>query len=97
MLTRIGDSFAGRVAASLLTAIGLPQLVTQSPAEFEALALRLFHNRKLLDEIRQELARNRDTRPLFDTERMTRNLERAYVQMWQHHCRGEAPADINIG
>lgn len=96
VLTLIGNSFAGRVAASLLTAIGLPQLVTQSPAEFDALALRLFHNRKLLDEIRQELGRNRDARPLFDTERMTRNLERAYVQMWQRHRRGEAPSDFHI-
>ncbi len=94
VLTLLGNSFAGRVAASLLTAIGLPQLITRSPAEFEALALRLFRNRKQLEEIRQELARNRETQPLFDTERMTRNLERAYTTMWQRHRRGEAPGDL---
>lgn len=96
VLTLIGNSFAGRVAASLLTAIGLPQLITRSPAEFEALALQLSRDRKHLDEIRQELAQNRETRPLFDTERMTRNLERAYVQMWQRHRRGDAPADFHV-
>ncbi|HEX5280131.1 MAG TPA: tetratricopeptide repeat protein [Micropepsaceae bacterium] len=94
VLTLIGNSFAGRVAASLLTAIGLPQMITRSPAEFEALALRLFRDRKLLDEIWQELARNRTTAPLFDTERAARNLERAYVEMWQRHRRGEPPADL---
>lgn len=97
VLSLMGNSFAGRVAASLLTAIGLPRLITRSPAEFEALALRLFLERKLLDEVREELARNRETRPLFDTERMTRNLERAYIEMWQRHRRREPPADMNIG
>ena len=96
VLTLLGNSFAGRVAASLLTAVGLPQLITRSPEEFEALALRLSQDRKRLNEIRQELARNRESRPLFDTERMTRNLERAYVEMWQRHRRGEGPADIHL-
>lgn len=96
VLTLIGNSFAGRVAASLLTAVGLPQLITQTSTEFEAHALHLAQDSKLLVEIREELERNRETMPLFDTERMTRNLERAYFRMWERHQRGEAPADFYL-
>lgn len=85
VLTCKGNTFAGRVAASLLSAIGLPELVTNSLAEYEALALHLATNPEVLAEIKTKLARNRDTHPLFDTKLFCRNIEAAYRGM----CRGE--------
>jgi protein O-GlcNAc transferase len=91
VLTRIGSSFAGRVAASLLTAVGLPELITQSADEYETMAQNFTAAPAALSEIRKKLARNRENCALFDTVRMTRNLEAAYVKMWQHHRSGKTP------
>src|SRR6185503_20315626 len=68
-----GSTFAGRVGASLLGAIGLPELVTQSLEEYEALALRLARDKAALAEIKRKLSANRSAAPLFDTKRFTRN------------------------
>jgi predicted O-linked N-acetylglucosamine transferase (SPINDLY family) len=92
VLTIMGDTFAGRVGASLLHAIGLPELVTHSLAEYEALALKLAREPTALAAIRTKLARNRETYPLFDTARFTRHLEAAYVTMWERWQRGLSPA-----
>jgi protein O-GlcNAc transferase len=78
-----GGTFAGRVAGSLLRAIGLPELVTVSLEEYEGLALRLARDGDLLAGLRARLARNKWTHPLFDTERFARNIEAAYRQMWE--------------
>jgi predicted O-linked N-acetylglucosamine transferase (SPINDLY family) len=91
VLTCIGSSFAGRVAASLLTAAGLPELITQSADEYETMAQNFAASPALVSKIREKLARNRESCALFDTVRMTRNLEAAYVKMWQCHQRGESP------
>jgi predicted O-linked N-acetylglucosamine transferase (SPINDLY family) len=96
VLTRAGKTFAGRVAASLLNAIGLPELITDSSDDYEALACDLAGNPRRLQEIRAKLTHNRDIMPLFDTVRMTRNLESAYVQMWERHQRGEQPASFAV-
>jgi predicted O-linked N-acetylglucosamine transferase (SPINDLY family) len=96
VLTRIGSSFAGRVAASLLTAAGLPDLITQSAVEYEAMAQNFAASPALLSKIREELARNRESCALFDTVRMTRNLEAAYAKMWQRHQRGESPTSFGL-
>ncbi len=90
VLTRIGSSFAGRVAASLLTAVGLPELITQSAAEYETTAENFAAEPALLAKMRDRLTRNRESCALFDTARMTRHLEAAYLQMSQRHQRGEA-------
>ena len=97
VLTRQGDAFAGRVGASLLNAIGLPELITHSLADYEMKARELSQNASLLAGIREELAGNRQTMPLFDTARMTRNLEAAYSEMWERHRRGERPASFALG
>ena len=89
VVTILGGSFAGRVAGSLLSALGLPELITQSRKAYEALALKLGQDRHALAAIRDKIARNRDTHPLFDTARFTRNLEAAYVAMWERYQRGE--------
>lgn len=83
VLTRLGETFAQRMAASLLHAIGLPELVTQSDQDYETLAIELAGNPQRLAEIRQRLSANRTTHPLFDTAAFTRNLEKAYVAMQQ--------------
>jgi hypothetical protein len=74
VLTQIGSSFAGRVAASLLKAINLPELITHSPEEYEALAIELALNKEKLQSIREKLARNLITTPLFDTPLYTKQL-----------------------
>jgi protein O-GlcNAc transferase len=96
VLSRIGSSFAGRVAASLLTAAGLPELITQSAGEYEAMAQTLAATPMLFSTIREKLALNRGSCALFDTVRMTRNLEAAYVRMWERHQRGESPTSFGV-
>jgi protein O-GlcNAc transferase len=96
VLTRIGNTFAGRVAASLLRAAGLPELVTQSTEDYEALALALSQDPARLRAIRQKLAAGRDTCALFDTPRFTRGLEAAYRAMWDRYQHGLSPAHIAI-
>jgi predicted O-linked N-acetylglucosamine transferase (SPINDLY family) len=96
LITCLGTTFAGRVAASLLNAIGLPELVTSSLADYEARALALARDPVALAAIKAKLARNRDRFPLFDTDRMTRSLEAAYEAMWARAQRDEAPAAITI-
>jgi len=91
VLTHLGETFAGRVAASLLKAIGVPELITTSLEDYEALALRLARDPALLATMKDKLLRNRDTYPLFDTARFTRHLEAAYATMWQRYQSGEPP------
>jgi len=79
VLTQIGQTFAGRVAAGPLNAIGLSELITHSPQEYEALAVDLALNREKLFLIGEKLAKNRMTTPLFDTALFTRHMEAAYA------------------
>ncbi len=81
VLTRLGEVYAGRVAASLLTAAGLPELITRTVEEYEATALALARDPGRLKTIREKLAANRASAPLFDTKRFTRGLEAVYETM----------------
>jgi predicted O-linked N-acetylglucosamine transferase (SPINDLY family) len=96
VLTRIGRTFAGRVAASLLNAIGLPELITHSRHAYETLALELVNDRERLSSIRDRLEKNRLTKPLFDTALFTRHIEAAYEAMFRRHQAGLPPDDITI-
>jgi predicted O-linked N-acetylglucosamine transferase (SPINDLY family) len=96
LLTRIGDTFAGRVAASVLRAAGVPELITHTPEEYEALAVRLAREPALLSAIKRKIEDNRATCPLFDTPRFTRHLEAAYLGMWQRHLRGQPPESFSV-
>jgi protein O-GlcNAc transferase len=96
VLTCEGETFAGRVASSLLSAIGLPEMVTRSIADYEALALQLAHEPGILEAIRAKLAKNRETYPLFDTARFTRHLESAFAQMVGRRRNGEPPASFAV-
>src|SRR5258706_2203260 len=94
LVTCPGSTFPGRVAASLLHAIGLPELVTDCLTDYEALALKLAREPAALAAIRGKLAANRDTQPMFDTARFARLLESAYATMWERQQRGDAPASF---
>ena len=83
LVTCPGTSFQSRVAASILTACGMPELITGSLTEYETLALRLAHETSLLAATRAQLAANRDSSSLFDIARFTRNLEAAYLRMYR--------------
>jgi predicted O-linked N-acetylglucosamine transferase (SPINDLY family) len=96
VVTCTGTTFPGRVATSLLEAIGLPELVTKSLVEYEALALRLARDPAELAALRAKLARHRTGWPLFDTDRFRRHLEAAYVAMWERCQRGEPPASFAV-
>ncbi len=97
VVTCSGDSFASRVAASLLGAIGLPQLVTRTLEHYEQLLVELATEPARLRELRARLAQNRLTMPLFDIERYTRDLESAYRQMYERHQAGLPPEHLYVG
>ena len=85
VLTCMGRGFAARVAASLLTAIGVPELITNNAADYESLALGLAKYPARLAAIKQKLEANRLITPLFDSTRFTRNLEAAYEAMREEY------------
>jgi len=96
VLTQLGHSFAGRMAASLLDAVGLPELITRDAAAYEQMALKLATTPELLRELRERLERHRATSPLFNTARFTQHLERAYEMIWARHVQGLPPAEIDV-
>lgn len=96
VLTVAGRTFAGRVAGSLLHAIGLPELIADSLEHYEALALQLAREPALLQRYRDSLARNRTTTPLFDTDRFRRHIEAAYLSMSARHRAGEPPQSFSV-
>jgi predicted O-linked N-acetylglucosamine transferase (SPINDLY family) len=81
VLTCLGDTYAGRVGASLVTAAGLPELATDTLEAYQGLALSLARDPERLLMLKDKLAANRSTAPLFDTARFTRNLENAFTAM----------------
>jgi predicted O-linked N-acetylglucosamine transferase (SPINDLY family) len=96
VLTCMGEAFPARVAASLLHAVGLPELITHSLDEYEHLAVRLATRPEELAALKEKLAANRLREPLFDTERFTRHLERAYEMMWERHAKGLPPVPLQV-
>ena len=96
VLTCCGDTFAGRVAGSLLMAIGMPELVTGSLEEYEQTALALALAPERLTALRQKLASNRNASALFNLPKCTGNIEAAYARMWQAWLSGQKPAAFSI-
>lgn len=96
VVTCPGETLPSRVAGSQLSALGLPELITDSVAAYEALALRLARSPRALAELRARLARNRETAPLFNTMQFTRHLEAAYDCMWSIHAAGGEPRLIEL-
>jgi predicted O-linked N-acetylglucosamine transferase (SPINDLY family) len=96
VLTCVGETFASRVAGSLLTTVGLPELIAGSLADYQVRALELAGNANRRAILRSRLAANRLTTPLFDTDRLARHLEAAYLRMRQTWLRGDAPASFAV-
>lgn len=96
ILTCRGQSFAGRVAASMLQAIGLGELVTETLEEYEALAVQLARDRQRLAALRRRLIANRDTTPLFDTHLFRRHIEAAYTTMHETALQGQQPRSFAV-
>jgi protein O-GlcNAc transferase len=96
LLTCRGSAFPGRVAASLLGAVGMPELITQSQDAYEALAIRLANDKGAMDGLKRKLAQNRLTYPLYDTGRFTKNLEATYATMWETWKKGAWPSSFAV-
>jgi hypothetical protein len=96
VLTCMGHSFASRVAASLLTAVELPELITTTRAEYEAKAIELAMNPAKLKAIKDKLERNRLTTALFDPPRFTKHIEAAYMKMYERYQENLPPDHIYI-
>jgi predicted O-linked N-acetylglucosamine transferase (SPINDLY family) len=92
----MGETFASRVAASLLRAVDLPELVTTSVGEFEDLAVALAHDTERYRRLRERLKENRLRTPLFDIRAFTNNLEAAYSAMYERYQAGLAPEHIEV-
>jgi predicted O-linked N-acetylglucosamine transferase (SPINDLY family) len=96
IVTCLGGAFAGRVAASLLHAVGLADLVAPDLAAYERLALELARDPGRLAAIRARLETERYRLPLFDADRYRRGVEAAYETMWARHQRGDPPAPFAV-
>jgi predicted O-linked N-acetylglucosamine transferase (SPINDLY family) len=92
----MGEAFAGRVAASLLKAVGLPEMITRDTAAYEALAVALGQDAARAAALKAKLAAALPGAPLFDTPRFTRHLEAAFRLMWQRHVEGKAPEGFAV-
>ena len=96
VVTKAGQGFAARVAGSLLNAIGLPELVTTIEQDYEELILELATNPTKLAQVKDKLATNRLTQPLFNTELYTKHLENGYHQAYQNYFDGNPPQTITV-
>ena len=96
IVTQAGETFPGRVAASLLRTLGLPELIAPTPQAYEDLAVELAVNPEKLATIKSQVVRNRSTTPLFDTQLYTRHLEAAYVAMYKRQRNGLSPEHIIV-
>ena len=94
VITCAGETFASRVAASMLIAIGLPELVAETPADYERLAVSLASDPERLAKLRNRLEENRLSAPMFDTIAYTRNLESVFEQMHARHAAGLPPEHL---
>lgn len=96
IVTRRGNNFFSRICATLVTNIGLSDMICNSIQEYEDRAVYFANDNSALSAVRARLAQNVHTEPLFDIQRFCRHLEDAYLAMWQHHTSGKALASINV-
>jgi predicted O-linked N-acetylglucosamine transferase (SPINDLY family) len=96
LITCAGRSFAGRMSGSLLRALGLPELIAEDASAFEELAVNLANNPEALGALREKLAAQRLSQPLFDTALYARHLESAFSTMLAQHSRGEPPRSFYV-
>ena len=96
IVTMIGKSFNSREAASILTSMNLPELITNTPEEYEALAIELATHPEKLKAIKDKLTSNLTTAPLYNTKLFVKNLESAYTTMYERHHEGLEPDHIYV-
>lgn len=96
LLTCPGNYYPNRGAASMLTALDLPELIAKNSADYRDKVLYFYNNRGELQKIREKIQQRRLTYPLFDTKRFVRNLEKAYLKMWEIYENGLPPQEIRI-
>ena len=96
IITKKGEQFVARCAASFLNAVGLPEMVTKTEKDYEELALKLATDKSLLSSIKERLAQNRLSTPLFDTEKYTKDLENAFEVAYSNYHNQITPKDIQI-
>lgn len=94
VVTKMGEQFSARVSASLLKAVGLPELITTTTEDYENLILELATDKERLDALKGKLSKNKRTYPLFDTDRYTRNFEAGLMQAHDISVNGGSPEDI---
>ena len=95
VVTKIGNHFASRMSASILSSIGLPELITDSVAQYEDLSVAMAFEPKALFKLRSKLKANKTTQPLFDTQRFVSSLENAYEQIWALRLGEKTPRAIS--
>jgi predicted O-linked N-acetylglucosamine transferase (SPINDLY family) len=96
VLTCIGNSFASRVAASLINSVNLPELITNTKEQYESLAIQLANNPEKLITIKEKLNNNLTKSPLYDTPLYTQHLESAYRAMYERYQQGLEPEHIYV-
>ena len=96
VLTKVGKGFAARVASSLLTALEIPELITTSENEYEALALTLATNPEKLASIKKKIVDNITLAPLYDTQTYTKDLEKAYSYAYERYSSGLQPTELKV-
>jgi predicted O-linked N-acetylglucosamine transferase (SPINDLY family) len=96
VLTYMGNSFASRMAASLLNVVNLPELITTTQEHYESLAIELATNPEKLKIIKDKLVNNLPTAPLYDTQLFARHLESAYLSMYDRYQNGLDPDHIYV-
>ena len=92
----MGQSFASRVASSLLKAVGLPELITESSQAYQALAIELATHPEKMSALKTKLAKNRHNSPLFDTQNFASKIEAGYVAMYERYRDGLEPDHITV-
>jgi predicted O-linked N-acetylglucosamine transferase (SPINDLY family) len=96
VLTLKGNSYPSRMAASIVNAVNMPELITTTQDEYESLAIELAADPEKLKIIKDKLLRNLSTAPLYDTPLFTRNLESAYKAMYDKYQQGLEPEHIYV-
>jgi predicted O-linked N-acetylglucosamine transferase (SPINDLY family) len=96
MITKMGNSYASRLGASILSAVGLPELITITEAEYESLAIQLATHPEELKALKDKLLVNLSTQPLFDTQQFSHSIEEAYIAMYERSQSKREPIDIYI-
>ena len=96
MITLKGKAYQARMGASIVNALGIPELITSTSEEYESLAIELATNPEKLEAIKHKLASNLATAPLYDTKLFTKTLESAFTTMYERYHQGLEPDHIYV-